>query len=101
MHSGAELWLFHRYLKQLQSPSDRTYTLCRDPCYASPEMLQGQGKVEMLRMMQHSLKQVWSSVFEPLLQSKPLWCEITVGVVRQLNECFVLQGTHARQITGA
>ena len=33
-------------MKQLQSPQDRTYSLCGDPCYSPPEMLQGQGKAD-------------------------------------------------------
>ena len=34
-------------MKQLQSPQDRTYSICGDPFYSSPEMLQGQGKGQL------------------------------------------------------
>ena len=32
-------------MKRLQSLQDRTYSICGDPCYCPPEMLQGHGKL--------------------------------------------------------
>lgn len=32
-------------MKRLQFLQDRTYSICGDPCYCPPEMLQGHGKL--------------------------------------------------------